>query len=643
MMASFLEPGVQFTLTGFDGSQEALRGLADGPPPPGGETVNVMTHHTRLPARWDAGEMYATGVAGGTDSVVEIPATRFDLDIYWCQNPEDLMSGPPRTVQRHTAFTEGVDLFDFKFFELSKNEASSMDPLQRHVLEVGANLLNQYGITKKDASRKSYYAGCSVGVDKADYPTLPGSTGGMNALAIIANRFSFVFNMKGANYVCDTACSASLTATHIAKLMLLNRKTDQLAWHLAFGTHLCLSPAPFIGCSYSQMVSPEGRCFTFDQSANGYLRGEGTSGILMKYGNDDNKQAILRSSALGQDGRSASLTAPNGPAQEEMIWRAVREGGMKPPESTCWECHGTGTSLGDPIEVGAVRRVQIKERREEPLMIATAKSNIGHLEGGAAMGGIVKCVIQVMNGTGLPTLHDRQLNPHLEAAAFEAFYVTEICNFPHEQGHGQVSSFGFGGSNGHGIFWGRKAEEQGDIMQQVCRRLKAMKHPEVRPIGDDPEDWECDLPDADAKPGEAWTIEFNASDPKNAPVRWVKDYSVEDAVEDDGDEADDGSHSITGNFDNWDPKVMESGVVPGQYIYTATVPASGVLEFYFLKDPNSLAICPATPQCTRKTTPIEGPTAGLTNSWAIRAEPNTKYQIELLLVNRKYSLVWLKQ
>merc|ERR1712060_174147 len=154
------------------------------------------------------------------------------------------------------------------------------------------------------------------------------------------------------------------------------------------------------------MVSPQGRCFTFNASANGYLRGEGTSGMYLKYGAGvDEREAVFRSSQVGQDGRSASLTAPNGPAQEEMIARAVKEARMTPPESTVWECHGTGTSLGDPIEVGAVRKIQIKVQRPEPLMMSTSKSNIGHLEGGAAMAGMVKCIQQVMNCESLCSLH----------------------------------------------------------------------------------------------------------------------------------------------------------------------------------------------------------------------------------------------
>ena len=164
--------------------------------------------------------------------------------------------------------------------------------------------------------------------------------------------------------------------------------------------------------------------------------------MILKYGDYAQASTIYRASQVGQDGRSASLTAPNGPAQEEIISRAIREAKMTPPESTCWECHGTGTSLGDPIEIGAVRKIQRKVPRSEPLMMSSNKTNIGHLEGGAAMAAMVKSVLTVQQGQCLASLHVRQLNPHLEHTIFDAFFETERSSFAAERGHAQISSFG---------------------------------------------------------------------------------------------------------------------------------------------------------------------------------------------------------
>jgi len=288
-----------------------------------------------------------------------------------------------------------------------------------------------------------------------------------------------------------------------------------------------------------------------------------------------------------------------------------------------------------------VRRVQIKGNREEPLMMSTMKSNIGHLEGGAAMGGIVRAIREVMHQQCVPSNHLRQLNAHLESAAFDAFYASELCPYRHEQGHSQVSSFGFGGSNGHGIFWGREALETVEPERQVLRRLARMRQPEVRPIGDDPDDWESDWPDADAKPGERWMITFTSDDPKDAAIKWVKDFSV-DAVEEDEDEV---TFAIAGNFNGWDAEPMESGSTPGQGVTTVIIPEGGQLEFYLMRDCDpDQAIYPRLAKCTRKSEQILGPgKMGETrHCWVIEAEVGTEFQVEVLCVDGRYSVLWLK-
>jgi len=646
VMASLLSAPPQFSLSGWEGDAELLNAVAGGPPPPSWpEHINVMNCNTRLGGCWDEPEMMDAGLAGGCDTVIEIPHSRFDVNFYFCDEPDEVQFGPPRTIQRHTSFVDAIDLFDNKYFEITSAEAGAMDPLQRQVLEVGGACLFQQGISKKVSNRQAHHAGCSVGLDKADFPTMGVDTGpsaGNNALAIIANRFSFTFNLKGANYVCDTACSASLTATHLAKLMLLERTWDPLDFHIAIGTHLCLSPGPWIGCSMSHMVSPEGRCFTFNSSATGYLRGEGTSGQFLKFGPDEKeKDAIYRASQCGQDGRSASLTAPNGPAQEEVIAKAIKEAHMTPPEANVWECHGTGTSLGDPIEVGAIRKIMIKHERPDPLMITTNKTNIGHLEGGAAMAGMCVCVQTVINTTCLPALHLKQLNPHLEHSTFDAWLASEACAFPFAQGHCSVSSFGFGGTNGHAIYWGCNLGRQaGSVREKILRRMKRMAPPEVRPVGNDPDEWESDLPDACVRPGDRYVVRFSSDDPPDAPLRWERQEGRGDAEEEDDEDA---FFSITGNFNGWEDDRMAPGDVPGQHVTTVTVPAGGLLEFRFLRDGDpERVVCPELPGCGRRCAPILGPGAGLSNSWAVRAEEDTEIQVELLCLKGRYSVLWFK-
>mmetsp|Transcript_126995 Transcript_126995/g.284038 ORF Transcript_126995/g.284038 Transcript_126995/m.284038 type:complete len:940 (-) Transcript_126995:62-2881(-) len=643
MMASYLAQAPQFKLLSWDGDMNVLDTMNGGPPPPQGECVNVLNTSTRLGANWDEGDAQFAGMFAALDTVSEIPITRFDVDFYYCADPDEINFGPPRTVQRHTSLVEGSNLFDNKYFEINANEAVAMDPLQRHVLEVGGACLMQHGVTKKISNRVSHHAGCSVGLDKADFASLNietgGSSAGNNALAICANRFSFTFNLKGPNFICDTACSASLTATHLAKLAIRERTWDPLQFWVAIGTHLCLSIGPWIGTSMSHMVSPQGRCFSFAEPANGYLRGEGTSGQLLQWGSEPEggRDAVFRSSACGQDGRSATLTAPNGPAQESLIKTAIAEAEMSPIESTSWECHGTGTSLGDPIEVGAVRKVMIKYNRENPLMMTTSKSNIGHLEGGAGMAAMVKCVQMVKHCHCLPTLHLGQLNPHLEHNVFDSVFETEGNGFPFKQGHAQVSSFGFGGSNGHVIYWGRSQTDKMDVKDLIMKRLRKMAPPEVRPIGDDPSEWESDLPDDVNKPGDIYHLIINDQDPVDAPIKWVKTEAADE------DEDDESFYDITGNFNGWESDRMSPGEAIGQFQTTATVPSNGMLEFRFLRDGDSEEVlAPEVANCTRKTAPIIGPKSGLTTSWVIKADPDTEFQIELCVIKGRRGVLWFK-
>eukprot|EP00439_Symbiodinium_sp_Y106_P047823 s4308_g6.t1 len=617
----------------------------EGPPPPvGSEHIHVMNTVARLPGNCDSQWHNWAALKSGTDTIIQIPITRWDVSVYW--TPDENVFESWQTTTRHQSYCEGAEFFDNRYFEISNNEANSMDPVQRLVLECGAQSMAMVGLTKKECNRKSTHAGFCVGNDKLDWMTCDKEvvpSGTSTVLAIIANRFSFVFNLKGPNFVCDTACSASLTSTHCARFMISNQKFDPLDFFISMGAHLCLSPGPFIGCSQSHMSSPKGRCFTFNSSADGYLRGEGVSGFMMKWGayTPEHSMGILRSTGCGQDGRSASLTAPNGPAQEELVARAIKEALMTPPESTAWECHGTGTSLGDPIEVGAVRKVQIRTPRSEPLMIGSAKTNIGHLEGGAAMGGIVKCILQCRSAKCCPTQHLRTLNPHLEHAKFEAHFETEPAAFATNQGNSQVSSFGFGGTNAHGVFWGMNVSIKEDVEKVWMKKLLSRPPPEVRPMGLDFDKWEADFPDTRmVRKGAKFSLSMGP-DEGNEPLRWdVVDESRE--IEVDDMEA---TFAITGNFNNWDDEEaipMEDGEVPGVHRITLQVPAGGELHFHLLKGGNAKQIVgPAVDECTRKGAKIIGPQENLKNKWVINAPEGKEVRIEFFSRNGRRSILWI--
>lgn len=549
---------------------------------------------------------------------------------------------------KHTSVIEGADLFDNKHFNISTQEAQTMDPQQRTLLEVAALILGDIGITKKDTDRNGRHASCSVGCDKAEWRTLPGEIGidlgvfggTSSEPAITANRINYVFNLKGPSFMVDTACSASLLATHIGKTFLYERNNDPLEMHLAFGVQYCLTPWPFIGGSKAGMGTKIGRCLTFNESADGYLRGEGCNGIIISYGSEGDKEekrlALLRGSAGGQDGRSASITAPSGPAQERVVWQAIRDGQMRPPESTIWECHGTGTTLGDPIEVGSVRKVQIKERRHEPLLITTMKTTTGHMEGGAAMSSIIRCVLQVSRTRTVPGLHLNVMNPHLDHGTdFECRINNENQIFPYSQGHTQVSSFGFGGTNGHMIFWGRNI--YGSTISPSKRfvdKLKTAPLPRIIAKGKNPADWESDWPDPNGKPGEIYSITFTKGE-EDAPVKWEKE-EPEDTPK--------AWYALTGNFNSWSDDRMREGDIDGLWLLDCDVPQSGVLEFRVLENGESeKVIAPAKPKCTSRNAKLLGPSPDLKGSWAIEASPGSSVQVEVLINKELKSVIWMKK
>jgi polyketide synthase-associated protein len=650
LTATFLQPSGSLVLSDWEGETNFLR-FGEGPSaPPFPDNIEVVNLSSRLMACWDEPEAYRAGLYGGCDSGREIPLTRWNVYEYW--EPDNAMLQGWQSSSRHQALVEGIELFDYKYFEIVASEARVMDPMQRHALEVGAQNLFKMGITKKVSNRNPRHGGFSVGLDKDDWNSLTDKPeGGSNVQAIISNRFSFIFNLRGPNYVADTACSSALCATHLAKFTLMDKTIDKIEFHVALGLHQCLSPFPFVGCSQSHMCSPIGRCLTFNATASGYMRGDGCSGMTLKYGNhEDERECIWRASMCGQNGRSATLTAPNGLAQEEVIMKSYREGKLTPPESCVWSCHGTGTSLGDPIEVGAVRKTQIKEPRDRSLMVLTNKTHTGHLEGGAAMTSLIAAVMSVKCSTGIPINHFNQLNPHLENSQFDAFMNSEPNGYLYGSGNVHVSSFGFGGTNGHVIFWGQNVYDAPDVPSQFAKKLKKMAPPEVRVNGADPGEWEYDGPDVDIKTGDKYKITLRSDDPKEAATKWVKEV---DGGGDD-DDADD-FYCVTGPFNEYDTDRMEEGAVPGLRTITLEVPESGSLEFRFLRNgEEEEALYPIMDKCTRKIAPILGPgketgknlslrqapEGAEKHLWLVQASPGALMKIELFVSNGMKSVTW---
>jgi len=286
--------------------------------------------------------------------------------------------------------------------------------------------------------------------------------------ANVCARLHYAMGMKGPCTTTETACSSSLSATALMHTFLRPDMPEhtqkhfrkQVNYGLASGANGHFDPFYTISLCGASMLTHGGRCFTFDQSADGFVRGEGTGVMFYKvsHGEDLSRLAMLCGTCMNQDGRSASLTAPHGPSQQECIRHSLREAQVSALDIQIQELHGTGTALGDPIEVGALRATMMVfdgSVREHPLVKTSSKSNLGHTEMCAGILGIMKCVIMGNQCASAPNLHLRALNPHMDTNAYPVYFSSEFVDQGKASGFHGVSSFGFGGSNARGDIWAR--------------------------------------------------------------------------------------------------------------------------------------------------------------------------------------------
>lgn len=359
-------------------------------------------------------------------------------------------------------FLSSVDLFDAEFFSISPREANHMDPQQRLLLEVAWEALENANITPSKI--RGTETGVYLGLSSNDYGLLqlgnpsnvsPYSATG-SALSVAANRLSYFLGLHGPSLVVDTACSSSLVSLHLACSSLQQREID-LA--LVGGANLILSSQVTSGLQQAGMLAKDGRCKTFDASADGYVRGEGCGIVVLKRLSDaiadkDCISAVILGSAVNQDGLSNGLTAPNGFAQRRVIQQALSRAGVAPEDVSYIEAHGTGTSLGDPIEVSALVDVLMRNRNpENPCWMGSIKTNMGHLEAAAGIAGLIKVVLALKNKEIPGNLHFNTLNPYIRLENVP-LYIPKLSQpwiSAHEKRIAGVSSFGFGGTNGHAV------------------------------------------------------------------------------------------------------------------------------------------------------------------------------------------------
>ena len=383
----------------------------------------------------------------GIDAISEKPRNRWNSD-------EPCWGG----------YLDQIDGFDPQFFGISPREAEQIDPQQRLLLEVCHEAFESTGRTSERLAGSR--TGVFVGISSNEYSRIahaggidPYSATG-NAASVAANRVSYHFDLHGPSWAVDTACSSSLVAVHQAVRSLRNGECD-LA--LAGGVSIIFTPDWTVAFKKAGMLSKDGRCKTFDASADGYVRGEGCGAVVLKRLSDaiadgDPILAVVRGSCVNQDGRSNGLTAPNGPSQQAVIRGALEDAGVSPHAISYIEAHGTGTSLGDPIELNSLKEVLVREQTpekpsdpEQPCWIGSVKTNVGHLEAAAGICGLIKVVLALENEEIPPHLHLKQLNPFISLEDTRL----AIPGKPQPWIRGTrprvagVSSFGFGGTNAH--------------------------------------------------------------------------------------------------------------------------------------------------------------------------------------------------
>ncbi|MBC9909358.1 non-ribosomal peptide synthetase/type I polyketide synthase [Chitinophaga varians] len=459
----FSYPTVQSLATHFAGMTLALPENKTTSPATdaAGNQLAVIGIGCRFPGNVNSPEAMWTLLKSSRDAVGIVPESRWDISAYY-DKQED---APGKMYTRHGGFIEHADQFDPLFFGISPREAAAMDPQQRLLLEVCREALEHAGIAP--ASLRGSDSGIFVGMSTDDYQQVIRDNGDVTYYedvftglgverSIAAGRIAYLLDFHGPALQLDTACSSSLLSVYQAAQSLL-RKECSLA--LAGGVNLMLSPDTTIKLCRMKALSPTGQCKTFDDNADGYVRGEGAGVVVLKRLEDavaagDNILAVIRGGAVNHDGQSNGLTAPNGMAQQQLIEKALHNAAVDADSIQYIETHGTGTRLGDPVEVLALNAVYGRSRKkEEPLLMGALKSNIGHLEAAAGIAGFIKTVLSLQHRQIPASLHFNTPNRFIPWKDMAVKVADILMPWPAAASprRAAVSAFGLSGTNVHMI------------------------------------------------------------------------------------------------------------------------------------------------------------------------------------------------
>ncbi|XP_071948884.1 probable polyketide synthase 1 [Antedon mediterranea] len=424
----------------------------------------------RMPGGVTSTEDFWQVLCSGKDCITDVPPERWSIEKFH----DDDQTKPGKMVSPKSGFVDGIDKFDNTFFKISPKEASSMDPQQRILLEVTHEAFEDAGIIPDNLDS----CGVFVGIGLMDYPiqTLDIHANTVNAYtltgtahSVAANRISYVFNLKGPSYAVDTACASSITAMHLACKSL---RDNECKVAVLGGVNALILPDTTVGFSALGVLSPDGKCCPFSDTAKGYVRGEGFGTCILKtldqaMKDNDHIYATIMGTSIGSNGYSQSITMPSMPDQQRIIEETYKTFDVNMADVNYLEAHGTGTPVGDPIEAEAIGK-SFGPNRDAPIKIGSVKSNFGHSECAAGAAATIKAALMLHNGYLVPTINYNKPNPKINLKDWKLEVQTQMERLPNdEKSIIGVNSFGFAGALAHAIFQEAPKQKHNALLDPV--------------------------------------------------------------------------------------------------------------------------------------------------------------------------------